>query len=108
MYKKITGQEIDATLEFAGYLAKIKKSIWLRHVLVPGYTDDDKALTELAEYAQHLNNVERVEILPYHKMGEAKYKAMGMDYQLYGVEEPSLNRIENAKAIFRRKGLYTV
>ena len=77
-------------------------------MLVPGYTDDDKALTELAEYAQHLNNVERVEILPYHKMGEAKYKAMGMDYQLYGVEEPSLNRIENAKAIFRRKGLYTV
>lgn len=77
-------------------------------MLVPGYTDDDKALTELAEYAQHLNNVERVEILPYHKMGEAKYKTMGMDYQLYDVEEPSLNRIENAKAIFRRKGLYTV
>ena len=60
MYKKITGQEIDDTLEFAGYLAKIKKSIWLRHVLVPGYTDDDKALTALAEYAQRLDNVERV------------------------------------------------
>ena len=108
MYKKITGQEIDDTLEFAGYLAKIKKSIWLRHVLVPGYTDDDKALTALAEYAQRLDNVERVEILPYHKMGEAKYKNLGMDYQLYDVEEPSTDRIENAKAIFRRKGLYTV
>ena len=52
--------------------------------------------------------MERVEILPYHKMGEAKYKNLGMDYQLYDVEEPSTDRIENAKAIFRRKGLYTV
>lgn len=108
MYKKITGQEIDYTLEFAEYLSKINKSIWLRHVLVPGYTDDDQDLERLAEYAQHLHNVERVEVLPFHKMGEAKYQNLGLAYQLYDVEEPSAERIENAKAIFRRNGLYTV
>lgn len=105
VYKELTRVELKNTLEFAKYLKEIGKKVWIRHVVVPNITDDDELLDKLAQYVSTLDNVERVEILPYHRLGEFKYKELGMKYALEGVEELSKERTENAKAIFERYNL---
>jgi len=104
-YKELTGVELAPTLRFAEYLSSIKKPIWLRHVLVPGITDRDDHLDRLANFASKLTNIEKIEILPFHKMGEFKWRELGLKYQLDKVESPTLERVENARNIFRSKGL---
>ena len=81
------------------------KRVWIRHVIVPGITDNDELLNRLAEYVSNLDNVEKVELLPYHKLGEFKYKELGMKYVLEGVEELSKERLENAVSIFQKYNL---
>ena len=73
--------------------------MWIRHVLVPGYTDDDTALERLSEFISTLKTVEHIEVLPYHTMGEVKYQKLGYDYPLKGVQPPDKERVENAKRI---------
>ena len=75
--------------------------MWIRHVLVPGITDDDGALMRLREFVDTLKNVEKVEVLPYHTMGVQKYKKLGIPYSLEGVQPPAKERVENAKRILR-------
>ena len=75
--------------------------MWVRHVLVPGLTDDDGALGKLRAFLDGLNNVDRVEVLPYHTMGVAKYRKLGVSYPLEGVAPPSPERVENARRILR-------
>ncbi len=104
-YKELTGVELEPTLKFAKYLEKIGKPVWLRHVLVPGITDRDEYLIKLADFIKDMKNVEKVEILPFHKMGEYKWKELGLKYQLDKVESPTKERIENAKKIFKDRGL---
>ena len=89
-----TGKNI---LELAQYLSEIHKPVWIRHVLVPGGSDKDEYLDRLNAFIQTLKNVERVEVLPYHTLGEYKWKELGMEYPLVGVEPPTKERIENAK-----------
>ena len=105
VYKELTRVELKNTLEFAKYLKEIGKKVWIRHVVVPNITDNDELLDKLAQYVSTLDNVERVEILPYHRLGEFKYKELGMKYALEGVEELSKERTENAKSIFARYNL---
>ena len=105
VYKELTRVELKNTLEFAKYLKEIGKKVWIRHVVVPNITDNDELLDRLAQYVSTLDNVERVEILPYHRLGEFKYKELGMKYALKGVEELSKERTENAKSIFARYNL---
>ena len=89
-----TGKNI---LELAQHLSEIHKPVWIRHVLVPGGSDKDEYLDRLNAFIQTLKNVERVEVLPYHTLGEYKWKELGMEYPLVGVEPPTKERIENAK-----------
>ena len=105
VYKELTGVELENTLKFAQYLKEKGKKVWIRHVVVPGITDDDKLLNRLAEYVSALGNVEKVELLPYHRPGEFKYKELGMKYALEGVEELSKERLENAISIFKKYNL---
>ena len=105
VYKELTGVELKNTLEFAEYLNKTGKKMWLRHVVVPGITDDDELLERLAQYAAKLDNIEKIEILPYHRLGEFKYKELGMKYALEGVEELSKERFDNAVSIFKKYNL---
>lgn len=105
VYKELTGVELENTLKFAQYLKEKGKKVWIRHVVVPGITDDDKLLNRLAEYVSALGNVEKVELLPYHRLGEFKYKELGMKYALEGVEELSKERLENAVSIFKKYNL---
>ncbi|GLI57461.1 pyruvate formate-lyase-activating enzyme [Propionigenium maris DSM 9537] len=105
IYKDLTKVDLEPTLKFAKYLAEIGKPVWVRHVLVPGITDRDDLLEKLADFMATLGNIEKVEILPYHSLGEYKWEEMGMDYELKGVEAPTQERVENAKKIIGSRGL---
>ena len=96
---KLTGKSGKNIREMFAYLDKINKPIWIRHVLVPGITDNDEYLTQTRDFIRTLHNVERVEILPYHGLGAMKYKDLGIDYVLKDLESPTLERVANAKRI---------
>ena len=96
---KLTGHSNKNILEFARYLSDIKKPIWIRHVLVPGITDNDEYLTQTRDFIRTLSNVYRVEILPYHNLAISKYRDMGIKYALEDTQMPSAERIENARKI---------
>lgn len=98
-HKNLTGVENKNILDMANYLSEISFPIWIRHVLVPGITDDDLSLHKLHGFIKTLNNVQRVEVLPYHSLGKLKYDEMGITYPLEGVSSPSVESIENAKRI---------
>ena len=93
----------DNIKECFEYLDEIGKPIWIRHVLVPGITDDDNYLRETRNFIEKFSNVQRVEVLPYHSMGQMKFKELGIPYQLEGVESPSQERVQNAKDILNGK-----
>ena len=96
---KLTGHSNKNILEFARYLSDIKKPIWIRHVLVPERSDYDEYLERLHDFIETLDNVEKVEVLPYHTLGEYKWKELGYDYPLAGIDPPTKERVENANRI---------
>lgn len=104
-HKDLTGVALDNTLKFAEYLRDIGKTMWIRHVVVPGITDNDELLNKLADYLVQFDNVEKVEILPYHSLGEYKWQKMKMDYPLKGVPQLSPERAEQIREMFRARGL---
>lgn len=97
--KRLTGQSNANTLAFAKFLSEHGKAMWIRQVLVPNLTDDEEDLKKTRAFIDGLKTVERVEVLPYHTMGEIKYEKMGMEYPLKGVEPPSKEKVANAKRI---------
>lgn len=107
VYKKLTGVELAPTLAFAERLSAMGKTTWLRYVLVPGWTDDYASIAELAAYAAKLK-MDKVEVLPFHKMGEHKWEAMKLNYTLKDVEPPSADVVAHVKEIFVSHGLKTV
>ena len=78
---------------------EIHKPIWIRHVLLPEYTDDDTYLYETRKFIKTLHNVEKIDVLPFHKMGEFKWEKLGYPYQLKDTQPPSKERVRNAIAI---------
>ncbi len=98
-HKKLTGHGNENILKMLRYLSKINKPVWIRHVLVPGITDDDAYLTRTREFIDTLSNVRRVEVLPYHSMGEYKWRELGLEYTLKGTQPPSKERVKNAEKI---------
>ena len=102
---RLSALKLDNTLRFLDELEKRGIPVWIRHVIVPGLTDDDEALSKLAEYISSYNVVLKAELLPYLTMGAFKYEAQGLDYKLKGVEPLSAERLANAKAIFMKHGV---
>ena len=100
-HKKLTGHTNENILDCARYLSEHDIPVWIRHVLVPGITDDDEYLQKTADFIRTLNNVKKIDVLPYHTLGEYKWKELGIPYQLEGVEPPSDERKENAERILR-------
>ena len=94
---RLTGHTNKNILDLATYLSDIQKPVWIRHVLVPERSDKDEYLDRLHEFISTLHNVKRVEVLPYHTLGEYKWKELGMEYPLEGIHPPSADRVENAK-----------
>lgn len=107
-HMKLTGVSNKKTLNFAEYLSEKNKPVWIRHVIVQGITDDIDEIEKLAEYVSTLKNVEKVEILPYHKMGVYKYDALGIPYKLKGINPPDTKKIEEIKEVFRKRNLKVV
>lgn len=98
-HKKLTGQPNENILDMARYLSENGKAMWIRHVLVPGYTDSEEQLTRLKEFIDSLDTVDRVEILPYHTLGVFKWKELGIPYELEDVNPPTKEEVERAKRI---------
>ncbi|MCR5735068.1 MAG: pyruvate formate lyase-activating protein [Lachnospiraceae bacterium] len=82
MHLMITGQPNDNILAFAEYLDKKHVDVWIRHVVVPGLTDDDKYLYKLGYFIGGLSNLKALDVLPYHTMGKVKYEKLGYKYRL--------------------------
>lgn len=103
--QKITGQSNKNALEILNFRQSCRSPVWIRHVVVPGYTLDTDELTKLADYLAMYPCVERVELLPFHKMGEYKWEALGRPYTLTNTPAPTPQEMELAKKIFRDRGL---
>ena len=97
--KDLTSMSNKNNLDFAKYLNNIGKPMWIRQVLVPGYTDDKYDLQRLKAFIDTLSNVEKVEILPYHELGKYKWEELGAEYPLEGVRMPTEEDIQTAKNI---------
>ena len=107
IYHRVTSVSLEPTLNFARYLSEINKPIWIRFVLVPQLTDPADNIRGLAEFVSSLKNVERVEILPFHKMGEYKWEQLGYDYQLKDTSPASPELIATTKDIFAEYAIAT-
>ena len=98
-HKVLTGRTNVNILDMARYLSEIGKPVWIRHVLVPERNDDDVHLEKLYDFISALKNVQKVEVLPYHTFGEYKWKELGYEYPLAGIDPPSKERVANANRI---------
>ena len=104
-HQQLTGMDPAPVLEFARRLSARKRPIWLRYVLVPGWSDDQEDIAQVAGFTASLGNVERVDVLPLHQLGAFKWKQLGIEYKLQDVEPPTAEIIENTCAQFRAAGL---
>lgn len=95
----LTGSGNENILDMLKYLSDIGKPVWIRHVLVPGLTDDDGYLRRTGEFISSLKNVRRVEVLPYHSFGAYKWEKLGIPYSLAETQPPTGERVENAKRL---------
>lgn len=105
LYRRLTGVELEPTLDFALRLADLGKPVWVRFVLVPGLTDGEENVAWLARFCGGLGNVQRVDVLPFHQMGQYKWRELGLTYQLADTRPPSAELLDRVKEQFRAKGL---
>lgn len=105
IYKEVTGVELHPTLEFLDKTRENDKKVWVRFVLVPGLTDNLKMIEDLAQHLKNYPNVECIDLLPFHKLGEFKWKKLGLEYKLWDTKSPSKQLLEQVKNIFRNEGL---
>lgn len=98
-HEKLTGHSNEAVLAFVSYLEQMKKPFWVRHVVVPGITDQAKSLVALGQYLKSLNYLEKLEVLPYHSMGEVKYEQLGLDYPLKGTPQLTKQQVSECEKI---------
>ena len=98
-HKELTGHDNAGILAFARYLEEKQIPVWIRHVVVPGITDDLVFLTRLGEFLGTLSNVKALDVLPYHIMGVSKYRELDIPYPLEGVEPATRNQAKEAKQI---------
>jgi pyruvate formate lyase activating enzyme len=104
-YYLVTSADLEPTLRFARRLSDRGNRMWVRYVLVPGLTDAPANVEAVAAFTSTLKGVERVEILPFHQLGETKWTELQLAYQLTDVESPSQALIERVENQFRSHGL---
>lgn len=97
--KELVGFSNKLELDFAKYLSDNDIPIWIRQVLIPGYTDDEQDLLKLKDFIASLKTIQKVELLPYHDMGKFKWKKLGIKYDLEGIRPANLQDINKAKEI---------
>ena len=97
--KNLVGFSNERELAFAKYLSDNGIHMWIRQVLIPGYTDDESGLLKLKDFISGLENVDKIEILPYHDMGKYKWKELGLKYELDDVRVANDDDVKRAKKI---------
>lgn len=100
--RMLTGQSNQLNLENLHFISTNKVEIWIRYVIVPGLTDDDLDLVQMAEYVSQLESVSRIELLPYHTLGRHKWELLGLKYQLSEVAPPTPSHLEKIKNILEK------
>ena len=100
-HKDLTQWDNSNILDMAKYLSDNGKKMWIRNVLVPGYTDGEEDLKKLSDFISSLKTIDRVEVLPYHTLGVFKWKELGIDYTLEGVSPPDGELIKKANDILK-------
>jgi pyruvate formate lyase activating enzyme len=98
-HKELTSQPNTNILKFAAYLDEKHVDMWIRHVVVPGITDDDKYLFDLGYFIGQFSNLKALDALPYHTMGKSKYEKLGMPYKLDGVEPMDKDKLIEKKKV---------
>ena len=96
---KLTGHSNENEINFAKYLAENNIPMWVRQVLVPGYTDGEDDLRRLKQFVVSLNNVKKMEVLPYHDLGQFKWEKLNLQYPLKDVRIPTQEEIQRAQNI---------
>lgn len=104
-HQRLTGVSNSRILTFARYLQQRNQPTWIRYVVVPSWTDDDPSAHALGQFLQGMTNVEKVELLPYHKLGKHKWETLGEKYQLEGIDPPPKETLERIKQILQEYGL---
>lgn len=100
-HKKLTGRDNANILDCLRYMSEIGEPVWIRHVLVPGITDNDEYLHRTRDFIATLSNVQRIEVLPYHTLGIFKWDELGIPYTLRDTNPPTPERVEAATKILR-------
>lgn len=101
--KELVGMTNDLNIEFLNYLEKINKKVWIRQVIIPGITDDEKDLRDLREFLSKFTCIENIELLPYSDFGKYKWENLGFTYPLEGVRIANYDDIKRAKEILNLK-----
>lgn len=108
LHRRLTGRENKTVHEFARRLAARKHPVWIRFVVVPGWTDNMDEVGRMADFVAELGNVERVDVLPFHQMGRFKWERLGMEYKMQDATPPSKAKIDEVLNRFRTAGLKAV
>lgn len=104
----LTGKGNEDALTLLDYLEQTGKDVWIRHVVVPGITENEEDIERMAQYLSGFSVIKRVEILPFHKMGEYKWKQLNLDYELTDTLPPTNESINNKKDILRKYKLNVI
>ncbi len=104
VYKTITGVSLSPTLKFLDYLKEQGIPAWIRYVVIPELTDNLDSVRKLSEHLDGYPNVEKIELLAFHKMGEYKWEELGLDYKLADTKEPSKELMQQVAGIFSTNG----
>jgi pyruvate formate lyase activating enzyme len=107
-YRRLTGGSLAPTLAFATRLGRLGVPVRIRYVLVPGWTDDEAAIDGLAGFAAGLGNVQQIDVLPFHKLGAAKYEALGIPFPLRDGAVPDAALIARVREQFQAHGLRAI
>lgn len=101
--KELVGKSNKQELEFAKYLSQKNKDMWIRQVIIPGITDDEKDLLQLKTFIQSLKTVKNIELLKYHTLGKNKWEALKIPYELEGIRDATQEDIKRVKNILRNR-----
>ena len=104
-HQELTGVSNERTLAIVDLMEEEGQPYWVRHVVVPGYTDGEEDLTGLARFLQEKKYLERVELLPYHNLGAYKWQELGLKYELGDVKPPDQKKMKEIRDLFRAYGL---
>jgi len=98
-YINICGKGMEEFNKFKHVLNKLNKKLWIRHVVVPGINDTVEHIYKFKDYINTFNNIEKIELLPYHTLGVNKYENMGIEYKLKNVSPLSKDKLEELNKI---------